>query len=185
MSGPPDDSDGVDEVLDQVERALDELRLEDEGARSALLDGVRSALGELGLGGAGDPRIHVVDGGRGVDDPTTEAPRPELRVAHQDDERSSSARVRVVRVGGVEATTHDGVIAVSQADVWQTVSRAAAARPYRVWCATGMLRVAIDGLPADTLAAGQSLDVEARLVRVCSADGTAATGRYVRLRGAE
>lgn len=183
MSGPPDDRDGVDDVLDQVEQALDKLRLGDGPTRDALLDGVREALGELGVGAQpGTPDIRVMDGGRGDDDPTSEAPAPDLRVA--DDRRETShadARVKVVRVGATGKTSHDGAISVAGTEHWQTVSRSAAARAYRIWCERGTLRVAIDGLPADQLTAGQSLDVEARLVRVASADGSSAAGRYVRL----
>ena len=186
MGGPPDDRDGVDDVLDQVEQALDQLRLGDGEARDALMEGVREALSELGLGGAGAPDIRVMDGGRGEDDPTSEAPTPDLRVAGEGvagEGATSSARVKVVRVGAASgATHHDGRIAVSGVDVWQTVSRSADPRAYRLWCEHGDLRVAIDGLPADTVGGGQSLDVEARLIRVCSVDGAEATGRYVRLR---
>jgi hypothetical protein len=88
---PPDH---FDEVLRQVEDALDNLRLADGPKRDALLNGVREALEELGPDGLGvieleatlsdlddAPSVRVVDGGRDPEGPPSPGSKPDLRVA--------------------------------------------------------------------------------------------------------
>jgi hypothetical protein len=97
MSGqrPPD---GFDDVLRQVEDALDQLDLGPGATRDALLSGVRAALEELGpdaldqlgvdLEATLEPSarkvespVRVVDGGLGPDSAPSAGARPDLRVA--------------------------------------------------------------------------------------------------------
>jgi hypothetical protein len=88
---PPDH---FDEVLRQVEDALDNLRLADGPKRDALLNGVREALENSvpdGLGVIeleatlsdldGAPSVRVVDGGRDPEGPPSPGSKPDLRVA--------------------------------------------------------------------------------------------------------
>lgn len=199
MSRPPRDE--WDDVLSQVEEALDRLRLGDGPHREALLDGVREALQALGADANADadadgPRVEVVEGGRADDaprrppEPSGERSRPPLRVA--DDERAPDdterAAVKLVRLGAGRRATDvwlesEGSIRLDPSPGqtgWQTVYQGETARAYRVACHTGVMRVTADGASASLLSAGQTIDVEARVVRV-GADQPAA-GRYARLR---
>ncbi len=85
--------DHFDEVLRQVEDALDHLQLGDGPTKDALLSGVRAALEELGPDALGvdleatlsdldvSPGVHIVDGGRDPGGPPTPGLKPDLRVA--------------------------------------------------------------------------------------------------------
>ena len=87
---PPDH---FDEVLRQVEDALDHLSLGDGPTKDALLSGVRAALEELGPDALGveleakiadldiSPSVRVVDGGRDPEGPPSPGSKPDLRVA--------------------------------------------------------------------------------------------------------
>lgn len=61
----------------------------------------------------------------------------------------------------------------------QTLYRGERARPYRISCSAGRFSVIVDGFCLDPLAAGQSVDVEGRTLRL-EGDEPAA-GSYVRL----
>ena len=63
----------------------------------------------------------------------------------------------------------------------QTIFRGEIARSYRLFCDEGQLMISLDGQPADQLHRGQSMDIEARLIRVCAGTDAGATGRFVRL----
>ncbi len=52
---------------------------------------------------------------------------------------------------------------------------------YRIHARSGQLDLAVDGELVERLAAGQSIDVEGVLLRVCAVEGASATGLYRRL----
>ena len=109
--------------------------------------------------------------------PSGAGPRPCTTMRPTRSPPNVSVRVRTVDRGTGGAAPGD--IAVSPDAPAQTVFRGATPRPYRVRCVTGALRVEFDGSPPTT--SGQSMDVEAGLIRVSAADGAAATGAYLRL----
>jgi len=84
MSDQYTPDDPWSEVLGQVESALDDAGVVPRAERSALLDGVRSALDALvGVDTQPEagPGVVVVEGGRRPEDPPTEGSAPTLRVA--------------------------------------------------------------------------------------------------------
>ncbi len=177
-----------DAVLDGVKQAFDTLgELRDKG------------WADMATDTPSGPDVHVVPGGRSEDAPEStveEEPhaRPELRIAPEPEPVSeeppargarpevqvnvhhlSSPTTRRRRGPSVTDFRRRGTIAVSAGDS-QTLVRGASARLYRVGCTTGSLRIEVDGLPTETLQAGQDMDVEGRLLRV-RAD-VDATGLY-------
>lgn len=196
---------GWEELVQQVEEALDEAGVAGDAARDALLQALGEALDQLDLdqldldrdeGGGEDapppPEVTVVDGGRRPDQPRSRHPRPPLRVAEGEEPPAiedpagegppvAGRSVRVVRVGGERgALSEEGWIRL-EADARQAVYRGAACRAYRVACTRGRLAVSVDGVTVETLAEGQSLDVEGSAVVVLSADEQPAAGTYARL----
>ena len=84
MSDQYTPDDPWSEVLGQVESALDEAGVVPRAERTALLDGVRTALDALvGVDTQPEagPDVVVVEGGRRPEDPPTEGSAPTLRVA--------------------------------------------------------------------------------------------------------
>jgi hypothetical protein len=187
VAGDSGDSDSWKDVLDQVAKALGDV---EPKLRDALVDGVRVALDTVAQEVQADEadeadeepppkrsKVVVLDGGR--------RSAPEDRASASPE----GPRVHVVREEPPLRRTplsHEGRIRVRPGEPveWQTIWRGDAVRAYRVLCATGTLEVALDGVPAEKLRAGQSLDVEARLVRVRSGDTGVGLGSYVRLTGA-
>ena len=105
MTGEPPIDDPWGDVVSQVSDALSELNLQDGALRTALLDGLRTALGQVEVGAPTDadtpPEVVVVEGGRSEDAPVTPATPPMLRVADDPTEEEVPevrTRVRVVRV---------------------------------------------------------------------------------------
>lgn len=207
-SDGPDDP-GVDDVLEQLDVALTDAGVTDPEMRAALADNLKGALdrlGELGevdltvdvvttrVEGEGDddtepddhgpPEVTVVDGGRTRGQPRVSGPRPDLRVAAGegaggDDPVPGAARtVRGRRLGSL---ARDGRIDVP-ADGRQAVYRGQQAHPYRVLCRGGRLAVSVDGVTLETLAPGQSVDVEGAAIVVLAVGEDRAAGSYVRLR---
>ncbi|MBW1877824.1 MAG: hypothetical protein JRI25_01365 [Deltaproteobacteria bacterium] len=204
MPRPPDDDDDLfEELMAQVDEAFAALELGDGKLGDMIGDGVREALratlGDLstpkGGGEPAKPQVTVLDGGKddGAPDDADETPRPELRVAEPTDvpaESSPQSRVRVVRVGNrprvsiQETPLHlEGNLRVDPGEeAWQTLFRGADPRTYRLACDGGVLEVALDGQIADRIQPGQTMDVEARLIRVRAGSDTVMTGRYARVR---
>ncbi len=202
MTGEPPIDDPWGDVVSQVTDALSELNLHDGALRSALLDGLRTALGQFEEDNKdveAPPGVVVVEGGRSEDAPVTPITPPMLRVADDPTEEEVPevrTRVRVVRVDSdvhdipddpdwlAAPITHEGRIRVGDpttASGWQTVLRATSAQTYRLNCDRGALEVFLEGEPAEKLATGQTVDVEAQLIRVRSASPHGAEGSYVRL----
>lgn len=202
MTGEPPPQDPWGDVVSQVANALTDMDLQDGPLRAALLDGLRSALGRV-EGPALDldappPEVVLVPGGRAEGTARAERPRPDLRVADDPTEEAVPevhTQVRVVRVGTDDLDpdepdwlaapiTHEGRIRLGEPTTtggWQTVLRAELARPYRLSCDRGAMEIFLDGEPAERLACGQTVDLEARLIRVRSAGAMGADGSYVRL----
>jgi len=200
--------DHFDEVLRQVEDALEHLRLGDGPTKDALLSGVRAALEELGPDALGVeleakisdldiPSVRVVDGGRDPEGPPSPGSKPDLRVADpsaadapvgdssQDVSDSlgfdsESPSVRVVRVTRrAEGVSHNaGSVTLSSPDTWQTVFRGTAPRRYRIRCDRGAIHIALDGALVEELQPGQTSDFEGALIRVIARSGEGAEGTY-------
>lgn len=200
MARTPGDGEW-DDVVEQVDEALRAMNLQDERLRQALLEGVQEALGALGeLGSEArvdvEPAVTVLEGGLGEDEPDESAPSdaPQLQVldgADAPEAPRARTRVRVITPSSLKHTTppaqtisgsalgDQGRIRVEESQ-WQTLFRGREARSYRLFCSAGRLEVALDGKLEDLLSEGQSADVEARLVRVRSPQGTS-RGTYVRV----
>lgn len=202
MTGEPPIEDPWGDVLSQVADALTDLNLEEGALRAALLDGLRTALSQVEGGGidvGAPPEVVVVEGGRGENAPVTPIVTPMLRVADDPTEEEvpeTRHRVRMVRVGAEDfdqnedpdwlaaPITHEGRIRVGDpttSSAWQTVLRASTERPYRLNCDRGALEIFLEGEPAERLATGQTVDVEAKLIRVRAVGLHGAEGSYVRL----
>lgn len=212
-SPPTDPHDTVvDEVITQVQRALEEAQLSLGPAREQLRAELTSALRMVGRdltgrGSAGqappaEPELSVVEGGREADAPPSEGPGPALSVAEDDvgeavpePSEAQAATTPGVRWVMRRATRGGSPVPESSRvpgklrlapptdddDGWQTLSRAAEPRVYRIHCDTGELEVAIDGLPGERVRSGCSMDLEARLVRVRARPGGSVSARYRRL----
>jgi len=185
MKKPPsDDSDLLQEVMAQVEVALDALDLGEPSTRESLLEGLRDALRDPDPQTGTDSSFFVMQS-----EPPEEG--PDLRVVDTEEaeritqaQTHSDVRVRVVRpkasTSQPRGPSDEGRIHVRDG-AWQTVYRGDAARPYRLSADT-LLEVALDGVSAEQLKPSQTMDVEARLVRVRPIDQTTtATGWYRRL----
>ena len=200
--------DHFDEVLRQVEDALDHLSLGDGPTKDALLSGVRAALEELGPDALGveleaqlsdldaAPSVRLVDGGRDPEGPPSAGSKPDLRVADPGaidapvgDVRgevsdslgfdAESPSVRVVRVTRrSEGASQTGSLSLSSADTWQTVFRGTSPRRYRIRCDRGAIHIALDGTLVEELQPGQTSDFEGALIRVIARSGEGAEGAY-------
>jgi hypothetical protein len=185
-----------DEILRQVRDALDALDLGSSDTRDALVGGVKDALGKV-RDGFDDVATRVAErGGRGN--------RPDLRVVNPDDTADESSPTEAtedseadqtsVRVHWVDPGTTRvsprrglsvGAIHVpppeeDAAVAWQTVLHAKEAKLIRVVCDEGALEVTADGALVCRLLPAQTIDVQAKVVRVCGVEGPA-VGRYSQL----
>ena len=66
----------------------------------------------------------------------------------------------------------------STASSWQTIYQGQIPRLYRVACSQGAIEVTADGEVVERLIPGQSIDLEATLIRVTTHDGAEAIGGY-------
>lgn len=183
MSGPQRPPRGPwGDVLDQVRDALDDAGVGAGQVRDELIRGVRDTLDALQPPPTATepPDVSVVDGGRADDAPPSGSPPPDLRVAKPEAPPAVSVAVRRAATIARSDLSATGVFAVADGDT-QTLFRAAAAHPYRVACDRGAVRVALDGAPSVTVAAGQTCDVTARVVSVRATTPGGAAGRYARL----
>ena len=201
----------VDEVVSQVRVALDEADITSRHSRALLLDGLKDVFQAMDPGAFIRPResdvsgpspdVTVVDGGRAADAPPTDGPRPDLKVAEPDSaeevsapsassDSSASTEPKVVtrvtvRDLGTRGTRDPRpriqLAASGDAADWCSLFRGSVARPYRISVAAGTVRVSLDGLPADAVHSGASLDVEAKVIQVAAMNGEAADLRYERL----
>ena len=172
---PPDDP--TDDIIEQVNAALDGLSITDDATRDAVAAGLKEALGALSAMGVTPtpgreaPSVAVVEGGRAEDAPPTSGAPPDLHIAApptdaQPASAAPTARVVVSRApirSRPAAADPAGHIALAPG-TRQTILRARQARAYRIHCTDGALRVLIDGQPLDTVAAGQSIDVEGAML---------------------
>lgn len=150
------------------------------------------------------PSVRVVEGGLAADASPTEGARPELRLADEDcadpdthptapdpdlggpGGESSTPGVRVLRfargndeigepLGSISLRPHEG------AELGQVLFVGSRPRAYRVRCTAGALTIHAGRAVVATLAPGQTMDVEARRIRVSAREP--AEGRYLRLPG--
>jgi hypothetical protein len=150
------------------------------------------------------PSVRLVDGGLASDAPAAAGRRPELRLAEEDcgdpDTHSEgpdpdlglplpaevAAKVRVLTLGRIEDDVgeplgHIRLDPPEGGEIGQVLFVGSRARTYRVRCLTGALTVHASRTALATLAPGQTMDVEARRIRVSAA--APAEGRYLRLPG--
>lgn len=197
MPRPPRDPDDLSEVMGQVVEALDDIDFVHAADREALIGSLRDALGALGNlplesieirtveFGPDIPVVRVIDGGRGDESavPVT-SKRPALRLAPQDDTEGAPRRNRPprhrVRKDVIPEPTGDIRLSPSEGgDATQTLYFGTTRRTHRVRCVAGRFDVEVDGAWVCSLAAGQTVDVEATQLQVCAAEPS--EGRYMRL----
>jgi len=190
MTGEPPEESGLwNDIIKQVDEALEHANFSDNETRSALLEGVKEALDELGMTSQDlPPTVTVVEGGRKGDateiDPET---RPHLQLAEEPTGEQSHTKhapkhthVRVLRPNTPKhpVLKSEGRIQLD-ADATQTIFRGETIRAYRIECLHGTLQIRLNGAFVDTLTRGQCTDVEATLVQVSATE--TATGRYTTL----
>ncbi len=209
MAEPPDGDDTWSSLRDQVEEALRKAGLGDRHLDEAVVQAMEQAFSALGSltedteVSPSSPDVTVVEGGRRDDQPPAPGDPPELRLAPQtasdthDDLGTGDTKIRVTvhrldrdgrRRSNTDTTAKrkerrllvQGRIQVAP-EGHQTIFRGSESRSYRLHCNEGTLRITLDGLPAESLSAGQSMDVDAALIRVSGADSASAVGTYVRL----
>ena len=113
-----------------------------------------------------------LEGPHGADGP--QRPRPRVRVVRL----GQAARAAT---GSARMFPPPGSILLTDPDQLQTVFRGGHARLYRIRAEDGALLIRLDGQPADRLDVGQTIDVEARLIRVRAVGLDGARGSYDRL----
>jgi hypothetical protein len=180
-----DDSDDrfFDDLVNQVEIALETIDIEGFDARDSIVEGLRQALEsavEMDLETSAFPEVVVLEGGR---DPSealdseegSERSRPELRVIERDEEAPEGLRDVRVKVIDPDRVTRrrrgntrlsQGTILVDSSIEWQTIYRGSEPATYRIWKADGHLEVALDGEWVEAVNSGQSLDVCGGVIRV-------------------
>jgi hypothetical protein len=80
--------------------------------------------------------------------------------------------------------TPPGDIRLSGADAEegvQTIYTGTQARPYRIHCADGAMRIVVDGKSGEVLRTTRSIDVEGTLIRVMLEGGSSAMGTFQRI----
>lgn len=182
------------DVLDQVRDALEDAGIGAGDIREEVVSGVGEALRALrsaGLApdpeadGAAEPSVGVVEGGRPAGSPPTPGPRPDLHVAAptegQAAPRSPRPQVQVHVRTSAPLPALDGPVSFGlEDDEAQTLYRGSAPHPYRVAVDSGSVRLLLDGAPAETLSAGQSMDLD--VAHLCAvAEHGRAEGRFLRL----
>lgn len=168
MNGTRDDD--LDGVIAQVEAALDALEIVDPTSREMVLDGVRDALSD----DPARPKVQVYEGGG--EDEGRRGPPPDLRIIPPEREGSADVKVKVLHGG---ATRHVGgrieLPGEGLHPEWQTIVHGRSLRLYRIHCDDGSLQIAADSELIAQVVGGQTIDVEARVIRV----GAGAPGRCV------
>jgi len=209
-------SDVVDQVLDALDDAnVGDTSTRDalaEGVRQAL-ESLESGVDlDVQILGEGFPfqetepiSVELVEGGRSTQEPRSEGEPPDLRIANPDaaDENSANPSSMFTHVKVVGANSNrskprplpglaeSGWIHVAGGDTsdsaWQTIYHGHSPRLYRVACSQGLLEVTADGQAIERLRPGQSIDLEASLIRVTTTDDGEAIGGYnpIAPRGAE
>lgn len=148
--------------------------------------------------------VEIVEGGRSQEEPRSEGETPDLRIAEREgniekgtktspdetlDNPSIFTHVKVVRGNQspprqrvLPGLAEAGWIHVAGGDspdsAWQTLYKGPTSRLYRVACSQGTLDVTADGQSIERLRPGQSIDVEAQLIRVTTSNDTEAIGGY-------
>ena len=199
-----DNDDKLDEAVEQVQAALDALNIGNDATRDAVVDGLREAfktVKDLDFNNltfdaeVETPEVVVIDGGR--EDETDECDakpkeKPELRIVESDETVTpqvstvGDVKVRVIHPRTKTARTQrfdlhaQGEIHL-EGRSWQTLFRGENIRTYRLCCRTGVLDVALNGALVEQLKPGQTIDVEASLIRVRAESDEASSGSYVRL----
>jgi hypothetical protein len=173
-----DDELDATDVVAQVEKALDAIQLGLGPLRDALPRGVREGLGaardEEERGATRGDNVVDLDPGRAEAEPN-DGPEGTVRVFRADRVPPSRAGRAPLGAEGRIRCRPDPV------NPWQTVYRGDPPRPYRLLVSAGALELSLDGVVVERLIAGQSIDIEARLIRVRSVDDDVALGSYVRL----
>jgi hypothetical protein len=180
MSLPPDDKNPNDikGLLGELSQELEEAGFVEHGVRDELLVGIQDSLRAL----FGDmmeheaPNVTVVEGGRDVGAPPSDAPRPELRVADYSSEPkeeeidtdrdfsfdSPNVSVRFLRPNASTPlhSLSSGNIHLAQEGDEQTIYTGLTSKMYRLLLFKGKVEVCTDQKSAGVLTAKQSMDVE-------------------------
>lgn len=178
--------DGPDDLLlDHLDRALSTLGVLDDALRERVLDEIRTVLDDASEDRGPAIGVHVLPGGGERPEDGDERTIPALRVV---DSPSPDIRVQVVRPPTRTGTptrprdlAHGHVRLEGGPDVWQTLLHAVRPAAYRVHCDEGELHLVVDGELVGRLEAGQSVDVEGRVLRVRACSDAPTLGRYRRV----
>lgn len=198
-------------VLRRLEEALADAGIPEGPARIIVLEALRGGLEAAhivdGLGGPGsrgapaEPRaVSVVPGGRDPRSPRRPGPPPDLRLAPPASPLHARPPIAEAELppddvdldalfgpaaedwsSMGEGAPEPGGLVVA-AEEWETLVRAAAPWPYRLRVVDGRAEVRGEGLPADIIAEGNTLDLTAASIHARAVDGLV-TLRFVRLRG--
>jgi hypothetical protein len=197
MAGDSDDH-FFNDLVNQVEIALEAIDIEGVDACDSIVEGLRQALqaaAEIEMEAGSLPEVVVLEGGRSGAAPDDgerdgRSSRPELRVIERDEEAPKGVRDIRVKVIGPQmirrrnaerAATLEGTILVDNTIEWQTIYRGDEPATYRVWRADGSLELALDGQWVEAMNPGQSLDVRASLIRVRTGEPDPVAASYVRV----
>jgi len=200
-------SDVVDQVLDALDDAnVGDTSTRDalaEGVRQAL-ESLESGVDiDVEILGEGFPfqdtdpvSVELMEGGRSTQEPRSKGTPPDLRIAQPDSKDEDGANpssmfthVKVVSGNSdrpkrrpLPGLAESGWIHVAGGDnsdsAWQTIYHGQSPRLYRVACSQGLLDVTADGAVIERLRPGQSIDLEAQLIRVTTTDDGEAIGGY-------
>lgn len=123
-----------------------------------------------------DESSHLDD----LEDDATEPPSmfTHVKVIRGHDQTPTSHKPHRVLPGLAEAGWIHVAGSESPDASWQTVYQGVKPRLYRVACSQGLLDVTADGDPVERLRPGQSIDIEARLIRVTTENQMEAIGGY-------
>ena len=172
-----DDRGPWDDLLRQLDGAMDKLELGDRHTRDLIGEGVKDAL--RGLFPESDeparkgPDVVVLDGGRGEGRRTEDQPRPPLEVAPPPTARDTvdedaGVNVRVVHVSQAPPPNPkgEGRWMVNEALATQLLYAGPSARAYRITCSSGRCEVLAHGSPLTVLVPGRTADIEATQIEI-------------------
>ena len=183
MSEPPkDDNPPMKDMISEISKGLEEAGFLEDDIKSDLLDGIQDSLRALfgDVFQTEEPQVHVVEGGRDPDAPPTEGARPNLKVADAVDfaeeesayanEDSPNISVRVFRPNLQQMLPKEalstGEISLADEQEEQLLYTGKSERLYRIHVRTGSAHLFADDEPCGTLYAEQSLDIEARHIKL-------------------
>jgi len=189
---PPDDEDPIFEtIFEQVKNAFSESEAgqfdtDNEDVLAGIRDSLRNLLNVTRPNL--EPRVTVVEGGRSRNSPPTDRERPNLFVAESvDDIEDPSAHVSVCLLKSEDLaempfvsryTASKGMIRLVDFEEKQLLFQGRAARHYRIHVHRGQMALHLDKALVAIVRSGQSIDVEAERIEVCSTSPELSVGEF-------